>query len=140
MYALLAREAEAAGLPLNWPPRLPNSRLALAAAEWIRRNRPDSFPDLSRRLFEAHFAKGEDLGDPATIDLHLAFLGIPAEAFWAAIEDGSAARALSESEEAARRNGVRGTPAWLIGGRLLNGLRPAAKFEQLAGELQQAAL
>ena len=36
MYAMLEHEAKDAGLALNWPPRLPNSRHALAAAEWVR--------------------------------------------------------------------------------------------------------
>jgi hypothetical protein len=40
MYAMLEREAKDAGLTLNWPPRLPNSRCALAAAEWVRQRSP----------------------------------------------------------------------------------------------------
>ena len=40
MYAMLEREAKAAGLPLRWPRRLPNTRSALAAAEWTRRFQP----------------------------------------------------------------------------------------------------
>src|SRR6516225_214715 len=56
MYAILEREAKQAGLPLRWPMRLPNSRLALAAAEWTRRHQSTGFPQLHRELFEAHFA------------------------------------------------------------------------------------
>ena len=37
MYEMLEREANEAGLPLNCPSRLPNTRLALAAAESARR-------------------------------------------------------------------------------------------------------
>lgn len=40
MYTMLEREAKAAGLPLRWPPRLPNTRMALAAAEWTRLHEP----------------------------------------------------------------------------------------------------
>src|SRR5262245_45366944 len=40
MYAMLEREAREAGLSLNWPPRLPNTRRALTAAEWVRRHQP----------------------------------------------------------------------------------------------------
>jgi len=40
MYATLEREAKEAGLRLQWPARLPNTRQALAAAEWVRRNQP----------------------------------------------------------------------------------------------------
>src|SRR4051812_44086239 len=34
MYVTLEREAAEAGLPLKWPSHLPNTRHALAAAEW----------------------------------------------------------------------------------------------------------
>src|SRR5262245_47465728 len=55
MYAMLDREAKEAGLPLNWPPRLPNTRRALAAAEWARRHQPRAFPQFHKDLFDAHF-------------------------------------------------------------------------------------
>src|SRR5690348_17074760 len=62
MYAMLEREAKEAGLPLRWPQHLPNTRRALAAAEWARRHQPDAFPPLRKVLFEAHFVAREDLG------------------------------------------------------------------------------
>jgi predicted DsbA family dithiol-disulfide isomerase len=68
MYAMLEREAREAGLELNWPRHLPDTRRALAAAEWVRRHRPDDFPAVHRKLFEAHFVLGEGLEDPAVID------------------------------------------------------------------------
>lgn len=69
-YAMLEHEAKDAGLPLHWPPRLPNTRRALAAADWARRHQPRAFPQLHKELFEAHFVLGEDLGDPAVIERH----------------------------------------------------------------------
>jgi hypothetical protein len=42
------------------------------------------------------------------------------------------AAAVREAELIGRRHGVRGTPAWLVGGRLISGLRPVAEFERLA--------
>jgi hypothetical protein len=45
MDAHIEEEARAAGLPLNWPARLPNPRMVLAAAEWSGAARPS----LSRR-------------------------------------------------------------------------------------------
>jgi predicted DsbA family dithiol-disulfide isomerase len=70
MYAMLEREAEAAGLPLHWPPRLPNTRRALAVAEWARRHEPKAFSQLHKGLFAAHFVLGEDLENHAVIDRH----------------------------------------------------------------------
>jgi predicted DsbA family dithiol-disulfide isomerase len=140
MYAMLAREAADAGLPLTWPSRLPNTRLALTAAEWLRDGDQARFARLHERLFAAHFANGEDLGDPAVIDRHLRFVGADPLSFWTAVDDGSAQAAVDEAEALGRSLGVQGTPAWLVGQRLINGLMPALEFERLAGDRQQAAV
>jgi predicted DsbA family dithiol-disulfide isomerase len=50
----------------------------------------------------------------------------------AALADGSAAAAVTEAETAGRKNGVQGTPAWLLGQRFISGLQPVAEFERLA--------
>jgi predicted DsbA family dithiol-disulfide isomerase len=131
MYSHLEREAKEAGLVLNWPPRLPNTRHALAAAEWVRRHQPHKFALFQNALFAAHFVAGEDLGNTAIIERHAAELGIDLAAFHAAWLDGTALTAVNESEALGRQHGVRGTPAWLIGRRLISGLLPASEFERL---------
>ena len=132
MYATLEREAKEAGLRLQWPSRLPNTRQALAAAEWVRRNQPSGFSQLHRELFEAHFVLGEDLEDIAVIDRHARSSDIDLIALHAALEDGSATNFVIETEMIGRKYGVQGTPAWLLGQRLITGLRPTAEFERLA--------
>jgi len=129
---MLEREAREAGLPLNWPARLPDTRRALAAAEWVRRHEPRLFPQLHKDLFEAHFVLGEDLGDPAVIDRHASDSGLDLTALHAALDDTSAAADVREAEMIALKNGVQGTPAWRVGERLILGLRSAAEFECLA--------
>jgi predicted DsbA family dithiol-disulfide isomerase len=138
MYTMLEREAKEAGLPLNWPPRLPDTRLALAAAEWARRHQPRAFPQFHKDLFEAHFVLGEDLEDAAVIDRHATGSGIDLAPLHAALADGSAAAAVREDEMMGRKNGVKGTPAWLLGEQLIIGLRPAAEFERLAENAMQS--
>jgi predicted DsbA family dithiol-disulfide isomerase len=88
MYEMLEREAASAGLPLNWPQRLPNTRRALAAAEWVRRFWPRAFPQLHRDLFAAHFAFRQDLGDPAVIDQYARDAGIDLAELHLALADG----------------------------------------------------
>ncbi len=129
---MLEREAKEAGLPLRWPPHLPDTRRALAAAEWVRRHRPRAFPQLRRDLFDAHFVLGEDLDDPAVIDRHASESGIDLAALHAALADKSAAAAVTQSEAVGRKHGVQGTPAWLVAQQLIVGLPPAAEFERLA--------
>ena len=132
MYAMLEREASEAGLPLHWPPRLPNTRRALAAAEWARRHQPRAFPQFHKDLFAAHFVLGEDLEDPVVIDRHASESGIDLAALHVAFADDSAVAAVTEAETVGRKYGVQGTPAWLLGQRLITGLLPAAEFERLA--------
>jgi predicted DsbA family dithiol-disulfide isomerase len=131
MYANLEREARDAGLVLHWPQRLPNTRLALATAEWVRREHSDAFPQLHKRLFEAHFVRGENLGDMAVIDRYVSERNIDVKQIHMALQDGSALRAVSESEALAHRFGISGTPAWVATGRLISELLPAAEFESL---------
>jgi predicted DsbA family dithiol-disulfide isomerase len=132
MYAHLEWEAKEAGLPLNWPTHLPNTRRALASSEWVRRHQPRSYPQFHKDLFAAHFVLGEDLGNQAVIDCHAANLGIDVERMHAALADGSAFVVVTEAETIGRRYGVQGTPAWLIRRRLIAGLLPAAEFDRLA--------
>jgi len=138
MYGMLEREASEAGLPLRWPPRLPDTRRALAAAEWARRQQPNAFPRLRKGLYEAHFVLGEDLEDPEVIDRHARESGADLAALHAFLADDSAAAAVREAELIGRQHGVRGTPAWLLDHWLITGLRPAAEFEQLAEDAMRA--
>jgi predicted DsbA family dithiol-disulfide isomerase len=132
MYAMLEREAREAGLPLNWPPRLPNTRQALAAADWARRHQPRAFPKFHKNLFAAHFVLGKDLEDSAVIARYAGEAGVDLAELQAALADGSAVAGVDEAEATGRKYGVQGTPAWLLEGRLILGLRPAAEFERLA--------
>jgi predicted DsbA family dithiol-disulfide isomerase len=131
MYEFLEQEAREAGLPLRWPRRLPNTRQALAAAEWVRQNRPSAFPQLRKGLFEAHFVLGEDLGNLDVIDEHASRSGVDLPALHSALADDSAVAAVAEAEMAARKVGVEGTPAWLFGEQLVSGLLPATQFARL---------
>jgi predicted DsbA family dithiol-disulfide isomerase len=132
MYEMLEQEAREAGLPLRWPRHLPNTRRALAAAECARQHQAQAFSQLQKSLFEAHFVKGEDLEDPAVIDRHAGESAMNLAALHAALADGSAEESVTEAEMIGRRHSVHGTPAWLLGHRLIAGLRPAAEFERLA--------
>jgi predicted DsbA family dithiol-disulfide isomerase len=122
-------------LPLVWPDRLPNTRMALAAAEWTRRHVPQCFRALEKALFAAHFALGEDLGDRGVIDAHAGEAGVETAAMNAALDDGSAYDLVNRSEAIGKSLGVRGTPAWFVSGRLIPGLYPREQFEQLAQAL-----
>jgi len=100
--------------------------------EWARRHQPPAFLQLHRGLFAAHFVLGEDLEDPAVIDRHASESGVDLAALHSALADDSAVAAVREAEMIGRKNGVYGTPAWLVAKRLITGLLPAVEFERLA--------
>lgn len=131
LYGHIEAEARAAHLPLVWPDRLPNTRMALAAAEWTRRHAPRAFSPLQQALFAAHFALGEDLGDRHVIARHADEAGADVAAMEAALDSGAAYTLVDECEALGRRLGVRGTPAWFLRGHLISGLYPAATFASL---------
>jgi predicted DsbA family dithiol-disulfide isomerase len=135
MYAYIEQEAREAGLPLVWPDRLPNTRMALAAAEWVRRHAPLSFPAFEKALFAAHFARRENLGDTDTVAAYAAEAGADVAAMRSALDDGSAYALVDRSEQLGESLGVRGTPAWFVSGRLIPGLYPREHFELLAQSL-----
>jgi predicted DsbA family dithiol-disulfide isomerase len=139
MSERLEREARDAGLPLRWPPRLPNSRYALAVAEWVRRYHPIGFAALYRQLFLSHFGSGEDIGDAALVDRYAALVGADLALLRRAMSDGTADATVKESELAGRRVGVVGTPVWLVEDRLVEGLQPKALFERLGLEVARSA-
>ena len=72
------------------------------------------------------------LNDRHEIDRHATESGIDLAAMRAALADGSASAAVTEAETTGRNYGVQGTPAWLLGQRLITGLLPAVEFERLA--------
>lgn len=131
MYEFLEDEARAAGLPLHWPARLPNTLHALTVAEWVRRHEPDAFPALYAVLFEAHFAGGEDIGDRAVVERHAAASGVDTRALTGAMCSPGPAQDVERSALSAARIGITGTPAWLVGSQVLSGLRPRPEFEHL---------
>ena len=63
---MFEREPEEAGLPLPCPTRLPETRRALIAAEWVWREKR-AFPKDNQELFAAQFVLGKDRGDPADV-------------------------------------------------------------------------
>jgi len=132
MYSMLEREARAAGIPLKWPSRLPNTRPALLATEWVRIHHPDSFAQLYRDIFAAHFALGEDIGDPEVIDRLVIEAGVDMTALDEALASGAAEEAVLEAESLGRGQGVSGTPAWLISGNLITAFRPPSDFKRMA--------
>lgn len=132
MYDSIAAQAKASNLPLHWRDRLPNSRTALAAVEWVRQEKSSELADKFRKdLFHAHFAGDKDIGDRKVI-LDLAKADqIDVAEIETAWNDGSAFKMVDESQKEGMMVGVRGTPAWEAKGRIVSGLQSQSQLDAL---------
>lgn len=136
VFERVGAECEAVGLPFRVPERSPHTRAVLEVAEVVRRREPVAFPALHRSLFRAHFAEGRDIGDPAVVDELVAAAGADAEAARAVVATGAAAAIVGASMARAAEHDVTGTPAFLLGERLLvPGVQPRESIERWVAKL-----
>lgn len=131
-FAQIHADMDEAGMPFVPPLRTPNSRLALEVSEAVRTIAPGALAALSEALFAAHFVAGDDIGRPDVLYGLVAQCGASVAAVERAVDRGEGDAAVDAARAAALDAGVTGTPAWLIGGRLLiPGLQPRDTFTRL---------
>ncbi|NMO52401.1 DsbA family protein [Actinoplanes sp. TBRC 11911] len=130
MYSFLAEQAREAGLELEWSSKIPYSANALAAAELVRTTVPEAHLAFTTAVFDAYFAHGRDIEDPAVIAECGSRAGLDPSFAYPSAPDavaGLLAYGLGEAE----RLGVNSTPSWLVYGRVVGGLYPRAAFAAL---------
>ena len=113
-FARIAAECEEIGLPFRAPSRMPNTRRALEAAEWVRVHHPASADAVHAGLFDAHFARGLAIDDPEVIGQIVADAGAPEDEVRDGIASGAAGRLVDASMAEARSAGVSSTPTWVL--------------------------
>lgn len=125
----------AEGLGWQMPDTVPNTRLALAVDEWLRRHEPDVHPSFHTTVFDELWAAGGEIG---TSDALAALVersgGNGAEAIDGAriaIAEGW----LEASHAGAVEKGVTGTPAFVFGELVVPGLQDQAFFERIVSRL-----
>ena len=134
-YDFLAQEAVSAGLALRWSDRIPYSRPALAAYEWLRKNHPESSEQFAESVFATYFADSRDIESADLLATLAEKAGGDPNRLRAALASAAANEALTGSEILASEYGVSGTPTWFVGGQRISGLRPRRWFEDLAAML-----
>jgi predicted DsbA family dithiol-disulfide isomerase len=130
MYSFLADQAREAGLELQWSSKIPYSANALAAAELVRTTVPEAHLAFTTAVFDAYFARAEDIEDPAVLAQCGAAAGLePSFRFPSAPDSVTALLAYGLAE--AERLGVNSTPSWLVSGQVVAGLYPRAAFTNI---------
>lgn len=113
-FERVAAACAEAELPWRAPTRMPNTRLALEAAEWVRLHHPDAAASLHRALFAAHFADGLEIDDVEVIASLVEAAGAPASHVLDAVRSGAAKPTVDASMASARELGVTSTPTWVL--------------------------
>ena len=139
-FARVGAECAEAGLPFNPPEATPNTAMVLGAAEAVRRTAPEAFPDLHRRLFQARFVDGLDLGDQGVVEALAAEAGADIGAIRTWRADGRAEAAVAEARAAALEAGVTATPAFRFDtGLFVTGAHPRASLARWVTRMQSRA-
>jgi predicted DsbA family dithiol-disulfide isomerase len=114
--------------------KVPSSRGALMLAE-LARDRGD-FEALHRRLFDAYWARGRDIGDEQVLVEEGGTAGLEEEDVRDVLRDGRYLGRIEEQTQAALQLGAGGVPAWLIDLRLLvPGAQPHDLFTRVLERL-----
>lgn len=115
MYAALARRGAEFGLEMNEVTRLSNSHLAIAAGEYARDH--NRYREFSRAVFEAYFARGEDIGSVQVLARCAAAAELDADDLQVALSDDRYAGRLDAAMREAAAAGVSAVPTFIVGGR-----------------------
>ncbi len=125
MMANLEQMARDDGLRLATRTFTTNSHSALLLAEATRRSAPEAFDGLHKRLFEAYFAEGQNIGDRNVLQKVAAECGIAEDVVVQAWNDPVYEQRLRDQSWRAAQIGVQGVPAFLFGRHMVAGAVPA---------------
>jgi predicted DsbA family dithiol-disulfide isomerase len=123
--------ADEAGIIMRPMSLIPNSRLALEAAEVARD--AGGFDAFHRSVFEALFGRDQNIGDVDVLVRLAAEAGMDPEAMRAALAGRTHSRRVDEQTAWARERGVTGTPTFIFDDRFeIVGAQEYAVFAQVA--------
>jgi predicted DsbA family dithiol-disulfide isomerase len=119
----LRRFAAAFGVEgMRVPDRIPNTRRALALAEWARAE--GRLAPLRVAVMAAHWRDGKDIEDPAVLAACAAEAGLDPEAARAAVDDPAWQAKVDAMGADAARAGVTGIPTVFVGSSVVVGCQP----------------
>lgn len=105
------------GIPSVGDPYPRCSFPSLEAAVWVRETSPDQFPPFDMALFEAFFARNEDISDSTVLVRLAEQCGLDGRALIGALRDGSCREHVVVESREAGRLAITAIPAVVLPGR-----------------------
>lgn len=120
--------AAALGVEMHQPSRLPLTRYAHEAAAWARAQ--GRFAEFHAAILRAYFVEDLDIGEIETLQQLAWRLGLDSADLASALREQRYADEVDEDLLIAETYGVRGVPAFVIGGQVLSGVQEEATLQQ----------
>jgi predicted DsbA family dithiol-disulfide isomerase len=124
--------SDEAGLELNLPSRISNSRLALQIAEFAKEK--GKFKEYHEAVFRAYWQEAKDIGHREQLFSLAAQAGLDLEELESYLESGKAAGKLNQHLEAVREYGISGVPTFVIGDKMVVGAQPYEVLKEILSE------
>jgi predicted DsbA family dithiol-disulfide isomerase len=105
------------------------------AAKWVQRSEPAGFDAFDLALFEAFFARTEDIGDPEALGNIAAGASIDRRELLAALGDEELAEAVFQDHRGALEAGINAIPTALFGDVPISGAVPYDNYVRAARAL-----
>jgi predicted DsbA family dithiol-disulfide isomerase len=129
MWARIAALGETVGLEMKSPELLPNSRLALEAAEFAKENgRAEIFQE---RVFRAYFNENVNIGSQGVLCELASEVGLDRHELGLVLESNRYQTRLKDNALAARERGVDGVPTFFLGDYPLVGAQSEEAMRQI---------
>lgn len=132
MMAALYRMAEEEGIAIAERTFTTNSHRALLLSEAAKEDGVEVFHRLHNRLFEAYFGERQNIGQAEVLRALAREVGMAEDSVERAWQDSHFERRLQGYHVRATRLGIGGTPAFIIGKRLLLGAVPTSMLRAAA--------
>ncbi|MBK7857158.1 MAG: DsbA family protein [Archangiaceae bacterium] len=136
----LTLRARQLGLPLKEREWIPNSRRALAANEFVRKEGLEALHRFHSAVNDHYWARGEDLSHWSVLEAAAKDIGVDGTRLRDAVEQGDYSQQVNDSIAAAHRLGINAVPTYVFfdGDRPLGAIQGAqeyAVFERAAKQL-----
>lgn len=133
--ARLRQATDAAGLPLNRPPLVPNTHLAHEAGIFAEEHgKGDAFHQAALR---AYFGHARDIGDPRVLAAVGSEVGLDAEALREALDSGRYREVVDEELGRTRELGIQSVPSFVFDGKVgFAGAQSYEVFERAIASLE----
>jgi len=131
----LSERADELGLKLKRSPTVPCSRPVLEVAEYAKEQ--GKFDEFHLAIFKAYWEEAKNIGLRSVIREIVQECGLDSDEVERCLDEGRYTQAIKTQSEEAKRSGVNGIPAYVVGNYLIEGVQPYEVFQR-AMELVQS--